>query len=269
MSGSAGIRSRSQPQASGALAAKPAAAAEPHPFGLQSQENQRTHLSAKDLWQVTQACRSPGGGSAPATFLAGQHGLSGVKVTDIPADSGMIQSLAVFLATATGTFSQLHRAHLTETHPQFCWVPIVEIVEQFAPILEAGGAPAMLLTLKVQESCCWPKLKSELARLVEADSNALLRLLGCHSDDHLKGVQKQFNGYFWLWHAVSTAYAASREQPLPGQKTWPRTSTLSCPRGSTARTSPPSSRTTWARPGRAVSSNPRCRDYSHLPQARA
>ena len=107
MSRSAGNRSRSQPPASGASAAKPAAAAEPQPFGLQSRENQRVHLSARDLWQVSQAYRPPGGGGGPAprTFLARQHGLSDIDVTGIPADSGMIHTLAVFLATATGTFN--------------------------------------------------------------------------------------------------------------------------------------------------------------------
>ena len=72
----------------------------------------------------------------------------------------------------------------------------------------------MLLTLRVPESCRWPRLRSELARLVDADPNALLKLLGVPSEDHLKGLPKQYNGWFWLWHALTTAYASAQSPPL-------------------------------------------------------
>ena len=49
---------------------------------------------------------------------------------------------------------------------------------------------------------------------MDADPDALLKLLGVQSEDHLKGLAKRFNGWFWLWHVLTTAYASAQEPPL-------------------------------------------------------
>ena len=38
--------------------------------------------------------------------------------------------------------------------------------------------------------------------------------MGVPSEDHLKGLPKQFNGWFWLWHALTTVYASALSPPL-------------------------------------------------------
>ena len=139
-------------------------------------------------------------------------------MSDIPTNTGKPEYLAPFFASVFGALNKLHRANLAVAHPQYCWVHMAEIVVQLGPVLEAGGAPAMQPTLAVQEAFRWPKLRAEVARLAETGDKALLHLLGIPSESHLKAVGKPFNGCLWLWQAVSVAFAAQQDPPVPGAR---------------------------------------------------
>ena len=140
-------------------------------------------------------------------MLVGQHGLSGAEVT-ILADTGMLESLGLTLATVAKALSKLHQTHLGLGHPQYYWLPMKDIVDNLTAVLEAGGDKTLRPTLAVAEAIAWPMLVAEFNRLVNANNHTLLSIVGTPRNDHVKSLGQQYTAHFWLWHAISVAWAA-------------------------------------------------------------